>query len=268
MKRTSPTIPLTLAVAITFLSGCASEKRNEAAMAHLGDEAPPDFVVGPTAISLTNFDGFSANVVSTASANSGVRTVSGQLLERQGRFIFQPMTTGKIKNGKFVRGGMFFVWDTEGQRGIVLSEALQGYAPVSIPVRLSGVTPPTGQPVIETANGHPCHRVETKVALSDGSTAKLTEWRADDLQSLPVRIREENGASYVTVDLSDVRFDLPDPNLFFPPAGFTRYASSLSLINELMVREASFSAGGVTGSAQTHSGNWHEPGMPPGGGHP
>jgi len=63
-----------IAVAVALLAGCASEKKQEAALARLGDEAPPDFLAGPASIALTNFDGFSANVVSTTSAAASVST--------------------------------------------------------------------------------------------------------------------------------------------------------------------------------------------------
>ena len=54
---------ITLAAALP--AGCASEKRQEAALARMGDESPPDFLVGPASTALAGFDGFSANVVST-----------------------------------------------------------------------------------------------------------------------------------------------------------------------------------------------------------
>ena len=68
------------------------------------------------------------------------------------------------------------------------------------------------------ANGHACHRIERTAAFSDGSTAKLTEWRADDLNRFPVRVRTESGGRQITVDFSDIRFDIPSPELFVPPA--------------------------------------------------
>ena len=50
-----------------------------------------------------------------------------------GQLIFQPLTTANVKKGKIVRGGMFFIWDSAGQSGFVVSEALQAFAPISAP---------------------------------------------------------------------------------------------------------------------------------------
>ena len=133
---------------------------------------------------------------------------------------------------------MFFIWDSAVQRGYVVSEALQGFAPLTAPAQITIVTPENKEPAAEAVNGHPCHRLEKMVALRDGSTAKVVEWRADDLKGFPVRIRTESAGRLVTVDFSDVRLDLPGLELFASPGGFTQYASSSALINELMIRES------------------------------
>jgi hypothetical protein len=263
MRNLQHTATLGLTLAAAFLAGCASEKRQEAALARMGDESPPDFLVGPVSAALTNYDGFSANVVATTSAASDTRAVSGQLLERQGRFIFQPPATANMKKGKIVRGGMFFIWDAVVQRGYVVSEALQGFAPISAPSRITIVTPENHEPVSEQANGHPCHRIEKMAALSDGTAAKLTEWRADDLNRFPVRVRAESEGRRITVDLSDIRLDLPAVELFVPPGGFTEYASAAALINELMIRESSLKKGpsGESPPLPGQPANWHQPGV-------
>ena len=214
-----------------------------------GDEAPPAFLVGPASIALTNFDGFSAKVVSTTSAAAEARAYSGEVIARQGRLIFQPFSTAKIKKGKIVRGGMFFIWDAARQRGYVLSEALQGYAPIAPPSQITIVTPENmAQPPAEPVNGHPCHRSGKRLVLRDGSTAELTEWRADDLKGFPVRVRVESGGQVVTADFSEVRLEVPGMELFAPPGGFTEYASGTALINELMIRESTMKQGPSGGS--------------------
>jgi hypothetical protein len=235
---------LGITLAAALFAGCSSEEREQAALARMGDESPPDFLVGPASAALAGFDGFWANVVSTASATpaaaaAAAPAASGQLIERQGRLIFQPLTTANIKKGKIVHGGMFFIWDSARQNGFVVSEALQGFAPISAPCQVTNLTPENKEPVAEPANGHPCHRIEVRAALSDGSTAQLTEWRADDLNRFPVRVRAESAGRAVTVDFSDIRLAIPPPELFAPPAGFTQYATAAALINELMIRESS-----------------------------
>jgi hypothetical protein len=232
------------------------ERKKEAALARMGDETPPDFLTGPASTALAGFDGFSANAVSTtsgasllfAAASEGAagRAPSGQVIERKGQIIFQPLATANVKHGKIVRGGMFFIWDATRQGGFVVSEALQGFAPISAACQVTNITPDNQQPVAEVVNGHPCHRIEKMAALSDGSTAKLTEWRADDLKQFPVRLRAESGVRLTTVDFTDIRFDIPSPELFVPPAAFTQYAGASALINELMIREAALKKGPST----------------------
>jgi hypothetical protein len=265
------TLGITLAAAL--LAGCASEKSQEAALAHMGDESPPDFLTGPASLALAGFDGFSANAVSTTSDNSllfpaaasegaGPRAASGQLIGRKGQIIFQPMSTANAKNGKIVRGGMFFIWDTSRQSGFVVSEALQGFAPISAPCQITDLTPVNQEPPPEAVNGHPCHRIEIIAALSNGSTAKLTEWRADDLNRFPVRLRSESGGRRTTVDFSDIRLDIPSAALFSPPADFTQYAGASALINELMIRESATKKGLSTASTPLEQApDSHQPGF-------
>ena len=215
MKRTYHAL-LVLGLAMALVAGCASEKRKDAAMARVGDETPPDFVTGPALVSLQNFDGFSADVVATTA--NGAPAVSGQLIGLLGRLIYQPSTTANIKKAKYYRGGMFFIWDTTTQKGYVLSEALQGYAPISSTAGVTNQVELTKELASEIVNGHPCHRGQVLIALSDGSSARLTEWRADDLRRFPVRVRSEIAGREITVDFSNIRLDLPFPRTL-PSAG-------------------------------------------------
>jgi hypothetical protein len=251
-----------LSLAMMLAVGCTSEKQKDAAMARVGDEGPPDFVTGPALVSLEKFEGFSADVVATAA--NGAPAVSGQLIGLMGRLIYQPSTTANIKNAKYYRGGMFFIWDTSTQKGYVLSEALQGYAPITNAASVTNQVDLTAAPVSEIVNGHPCHRGQLLLALSDGSGARLTEWRADDLRHFPVRVRAETAGREVTVDLTNIRLDLPSRDLFLPPASFTRYASSMALINELMIRESALRSGPTGPMAAPTQPDEHPAGIPAG----
>ena len=262
MKYFYKTAALGLGLAITLAAGCAGNKKAEAALARPGDEAPPDFVTGPAMLPLEDFDGFSADVVETTSSSNGAPAASGQLIGRMGRLIFQPRTTANIKKAKFYRGGMFFIWDIPTQKGYVLSEALQGYAPIFSPAGVTNQVPQNKDLASENANGHPCHRGQVMLALSDGFTARLTVWQADDLQRFPVRVRAETAGRAVTVDFSNIRLDLPNPQLFFPPAGFTKFPSSMALINELMIRESASRSGPSGPMAAPVQTDEHPIGMP------
>jgi hypothetical protein len=225
-------------LAVVMISGCIS---HPGPFYRAGDETPPDFLTGPAAIVLTNVDGYSAELTATMSSATGeTRTVSGELLARDGRLIFQRSLRDKSKKQRKA-GGLFFIWDENKNDGYILSEALQGYAPIKSSLAVTNVVGLGNEGVEEEANGHPCHRNETVVHLNDGTTGRLVVWRADDLRHFPVRIESVNGPKQVTLNLSEVRLEYPAQELFSPPDGFTAYASSVTMMNELIVRESSLS---------------------------
>jgi hypothetical protein len=121
-----------------------------------------------------------------------------------------------------------------------LSEALQGYAPIKPMVEASGQLDIAKDGIQEEVNGHPCHRSEGDVPLSGNRAMRLILWRADDVKHFPVRIEAVNGPDHMVLNFSEIRLEYPDQELFQPPDGFTPYASSVSLMNELIVRDAAF----------------------------
>jgi hypothetical protein len=226
---------LLLACAVGAIGGCASKAPKE--VFHAGDEAPPDFLSGPAAMLLTNLDGFSATVAFSMPSPGGLpHTVSGDLLEREGRLIFQP--SSRAKNNKTLsQGGMIFIWNEAAHSGYVLSDALQAYARISSSVQGTNVVWKTGEAVQEEANGHPCRRLQAVVECDDGSPARFTVWQAEDAKRLPVRIRATSGLRQFTLDFSNIRLELPAPELFVPPDGFTKYQTAVALMNELIIRQ-------------------------------
>jgi hypothetical protein len=225
-----------LCLAAAFISGCAS--RHAGPVYHAGDENPPDFLVGPVAAVLTNLNGFSAHVTSTISSPDGAsHAKSGALLGREGRLIFQPALAIKGKRAR-AEGGLFFIWDARTHSGYVLSEALQAYAPIKTGPGSVSQLHIAKEGLQADVNGHPCHRCEAVVMLDNGTDAHLTLWQADDLKHFPVRIETVDGTSHVTLDFSEIRLEYPAQVLFSPPQGFTAYASSIALMNELIVRDS------------------------------
>jgi hypothetical protein len=242
-----------LCLAAAFICGCAS-RHTAAPIHHSGDEIPPDFLGGPIATVLTNLNGFSAHVVSTRSApGEQPQTTSGELLGRGGRLVFQPTLPIKDKKAQMA-GGLLFIWDETTLSGYVLSEALQGYAPILPEVEAAGQVNITKEAVQQDVNGHPCHRCEADVMLSNGLKARLTLWQTDDATHFPVRIEATNGPNQMTLNFSEIRLESPSKDLFSPPDGFTAYASSVALMNELIIREAT-EAKMVQESKELH-GNW------------
>lgn len=226
---------LLLASAVVAIGGCASKVPKE--VFHAGDEAPPDFLSGPAAMLLTNLDGFSATVAcSLPSPADEPHPVSGDLLEREGRLIFQPSSRAKNKKA-LIQGGMIFIWNEATHSGYVLNDALQAYAPMSSSVQGTNVVWEAGAAVQEEANGHPCRRLQAVVECNDGSSARFMVWQAEDARRLPVRIRSLSGLREFTLDFSDIRLELPAPELFVPSDGYTKYETAVALMNELIIRQ-------------------------------
>jgi hypothetical protein len=102
------------------------------------------------------------------------------------------------------------------------------------------------------------------VPLNTGLKARLILWQADDARHFPVRIEAVNGPQRMTLDFSGVHLEYPAQQLFLPPDGFTAYASSVALMNELIIRDASLAKKYGTSEfgdpADVHSGAWRQPG--------
>jgi hypothetical protein len=203
--------------------------------ARLGEEGytanPPRFLAGPTAILLTNADGFSARItlaVSTSS-NATPQTTTGVLLGRGSRLLYAPEKSDRT-----------YIWDVGRNMGYLLSEAMQGYGPFRPMESMTTNFAVKGDaPVAERVNGHACQKADWIAECSDGSRTRCSVWRADDLHGLPVRIKAVERLSEFTIDLTDVRVGPPPEKLFTPPGDFTAYSSADSMMTEMMVRATS-----------------------------
>jgi hypothetical protein len=225
------TAVLLLVLSALFFAGCATHRRPEF---EFSDEAQatklPDFLVGPASALLTNVDSFSARLTVDQPANSNnVNAGSGQLLVFGSHLLFAPKT-----------GDRAFIWDARERTGFILSDALQGYAPISSPVRITNImiTAQMAGSAETQVNGYPGHEAEVSVASDDGSTAMFSIWRATDLGGFPVRIKTMNTVPPFTLNLSGVRSENLSPKLFLPPDGFTKYASADAMAGELYARKS------------------------------
>jgi hypothetical protein len=192
---------------------------------------PPRFLAGPTGELLTNVGGFSARITMEISSSSNkVRTVSGTVLGQGTHLLFAPE-----------KGDRSFIWDVAGDSGYVLSEALQGYAPISstervttnIDVKTSGVGT-----AVERANGYRCQKGDLVTESSDGSRSRFTVWRADDAKGFPVRIKAVEGWTEFTINFSAIRLESLPGKLFLPPEDFTKYVSADAMMTELSMRQS------------------------------
>jgi hypothetical protein len=172
-------------------------------------------LTGPAAGLLTNLDGYQGQfTISLGTDGENERVVTGALHERDGKLCYEPVFK-KSKRKSFDAGAFSLIWDTVGKQGYILSDALQGFAPVA--------REPGG---MNTSNG--------------GDAAKPAELRverAKDLNGLATRIQSLDPLGPFTLTLSGVRPGLPPVEMFVPPDGFTKYESESALLGELAARQ-------------------------------
>jgi hypothetical protein len=230
---------LLIAVLAAGCGGSGKQGGRAGAVAGIRPPKPPAFLNGPMALLLTNVDGFSARAVleSGAPAN-GVELAAGELLGRGGKLLFAP---GAAKStAKRARAEDFaFIWDVAANRGYMLNDPLQGYAPISYGRLFTNLATSAtlNQATAENVAGHPCQQAEVTVTADDGSASVFRVWRATDLKGLPVRISGASDGTPVTLTLSKVRLEAVPNDLFQPPNGFTKYDSAEVMINELSSRQ-------------------------------
>jgi hypothetical protein len=238
-----------LALSGIFFAGCFGRKHavSNFEYSHETQGARmPAFLMGPAAALLTNASGFSAHLtMEQTDLSNKVTAVTGQLLVRGPHLLFAPKT-----------GDNAFVWDVQDRNGFILSEALQGYAPVSSPVHITKVMvlSETAGPTGEEVNGHPGHEAEVAVTSDDGTTATFGVWRATDLNGFPVRIRSLKGPVAFTLNLSGARSEDLSLKLFQPPEGFTKYPSSDAMVGELFARKSKSKNISNGSAVEPHSG--------------
>jgi len=88
----------------------------------------------------------------------------------------------------------------------------------------------------ETVDGHAC--VKNKVVVTDkaGTARQSTVWNATDLKNFPVKIETSDGGTTVTMLFKDVKFDRPDAAQFEPTAGFKKYDSLMTMMQQEMMK--------------------------------
>ncbi len=239
----------TFVVVLTLLTGgCSHEPRHESPAAGVGQEflpRPPVFLTGPAVMLLTNAGGFTARVVMSPVPASHLRPVSGQLVACGSKLFFEPEPT----SGKPARAGQFsFVWDATLNKGYILSEALQGYAPIASAVWFTNLVVQSSPTTTGKVEGYRIERSTNVVAASDGKLSKFEVSRAHDLGGLAVRIASIEDPVPFIITLSQIRLEPPPEKVFLPPDGFIGYESEEAMMNELASRQQSLRHGGQEGS--------------------
>jgi hypothetical protein len=216
-------------------AGCAHSRNKD----RIGFIPPPVplFLNGPMGVLLTNTTGFSCHVVmTTGSPPIPGETISGQLLCRGSQLLFAP-DADSPSGKRFKRCGFIFIWEVGAQRGYLLSEALQGYAPISSRVQATNILALASRSASEGIGGHRCQRTEVEVETNDGSKAPFQVWRASDLNAAPLRIATAAPGRPVIVNFSKIRLGAPSSRLFLPPDGFTAHDSAETMMGEMAMRQ-------------------------------
>ena len=174
--------------------------------------------------------------------------VSGQILAGHGKIRLDTSLNGPKKKAK--PGNNFtVVWDAAAGQGSLASEALQGYALISNPVRSTNLATQVMTEPTDRSEGHPVDHANLTVTFSDGHTSVMQVSRARDLGNLPVAIHFADGPRSVDLVLTKIQPVTPPDDLFLPPEEFTKYATETALLVELASRQTSVMHPGTSGPA-------------------
>jgi hypothetical protein len=251
-----------VALVTLLLGGCAHSGRGDHADEVWREPVAeiPAFLKGPAAILLTNSDGFQGRVTmeKTTSSSRG-ENISGDLMGLGPKLMFVPHTHDS--GGKHGRGGgLSYIWDVSENRGYILSEPLQGYAPLNSPVRLTNIVVQermTKEP-LERIQGHPCEQFQALVSSSDGKETTLKFSRATDLKGFPLRIDSTNSSPGFTLNFLSLRLQTPPLEAFRPPEAFTRFETADAMMSEILRRQQSIRHGKAVGAEFRMHGEGHE----------
>ena len=241
-----PCLGLGLLLVAALAAGCASSdtKRDRAGgFQVMSAPMTPLFLNGPMALLLTNAEGFRARVVlEGAGISQASPTTAGELMVRGSKLLFAPEPV-KVGKKQPHPEDSAFIWDVNENRGYVLNEPLQAYAPISSSRQFTNVTvgPASNNASPEKVSGHLCQATEVTVTASDGVATGFQVWRAADLKGLPLRIHCPSGGVPLTLTLSKVHLEALPSDLFQPPNGFTKYDSAEGMMTEMALRKVNMS---------------------------
>jgi hypothetical protein len=186
-------------------------------------------------------DGFTAHMTMQIKLPEG-RTdlIEGELIGKGNKVLFTPEPAGR--RGKEMRAAKIsFIWDVADGHGYILSEGLQGCAPIAANAKytITASGPLNDRPPSDKVDGHNCEVQNVTVSSDDGSTTALRVWRASDLKGMPVEIAIQPDLERPALRLSKIRPASPGPEMFTAPDGFTKYRTMQAMTSELMLRQAS-----------------------------
>jgi hypothetical protein len=118
-----------------------------------------------------------------------------------------------------------------------MSEALQGYAPVTSTLQITSFQIIAGNSPAERIAGHPCESARALGVSTEGTGTAFDFYRAIDLRGFPLRITSVTNTPAFTLTLSQPRFESAAANIFSPPEGFTKYNTPEAMADELAARQ-------------------------------
>ena len=195
-----------LCAAFLSLFGCARDRDRELLQPFQPVYAPlpPEFLTGPIGRHLARQPAFAARVEAAGEPTAASRAMTGQLFAADRILVFAPDPDPETH--KDAPEEIFtFIWNTSAGSGYVLSESLQGYAPVTF---------------------------SSLADTNQASDSGLKILRVDKPGDFPVQLATTN----ITVKLSRLRLGQPAADLMSPPPCFTRYASAELMAQEIALR--------------------------------
>lgn len=238
------------AIAIAWNCGCAHAHREHARNGRAGILPEVTAIItGPAALLLTNAVGFQAeyNLSIDGDLNSAANA-AGQFLTRGAEVR---LTLGTAKSGTGAASGFIIVWDAAARRGFVLSEALQGYAPIGGSDCFSNLLMEETGSAPQRLDGHVVEKVNATITGCNGQAQAFELSRSGNL---PMEIHSSNAAPNFTLRFSKIEVAAPSGELFLLPKDFTKYDSEESLLAELASRQQDFQGGGHGAGAGDYSG--------------
>jgi hypothetical protein len=225
MRIRETTIFCSLGLVLTLLAGCARNSYVLTDRSGVMSPQPPPFLSTPAVYLLTNNNGFMANV--RVEEQRGTST--GKLYARGAKFFYAPEE--KKRPARYgPSGGFSFLWDAARNEGVVLSEALQGYAPISH----SGAGTITNVMIERASAGGDAVNVSLIAHLLNGKQAKFEARPAAGRSAPPERL--VGGTAPFNATFDKVRPEAPPAEMFRVPEGFTAYSSAESMVDEMAIR--------------------------------
>jgi hypothetical protein len=208
-------------------------------------------VTGPVAAGLAHGDAFTSEFTMTLQDASGP-PLTGQLFAREGKLRLEVVFPQNRKTGRL--GNFGVIWDQTVRQGYIISDALQGYAPISEMTWVTNLVTEAVAAPAERVEGHPVDHANVTFKDSGGQTTVIQLLRAQDMDNLPLQIHSLSGPQSFTLTLAKIQRVIPAIDLFSLPDGLTRYDSETALLGELAARQEN-----VFGGGNQHEGEYLNP---------